>query len=139
MTKKTARQKLLDGKKQPKKVRLEYDFSRIPARSLMFVGTPQIVDQYIRDIPYGTTRTIMAMRRELARKRKCDATCPVSTAFFVRIAAEAALEDIEAGKELSEVTPFWRLLSSTDKITKKLPIDPQWVDEQRGLEKVAAK
>jgi len=74
------------------------------------------------------------MRRELARRRKCDATCPVSSSIFIRIAAQAAITDLENGKSINEVTPFWRLLTSKDKIAKKLTIDSQWLDLQRELE-----
>lgn len=130
----TAREKL-DRKKEPKKVLLDYDFAGIKSGSWMFVGTPQIVDQYVRAIPFGETRSITAMRRQLARRRKCDDTCPVSTAIFVRTVAEAALEEIQEGKPLSEVTPFWRLISSKDKVTSKLGTDPQWIDDQRQMEK----
>jgi len=77
------------------------------------------------------------MRKQLARKRGCDETCPVSTAFFVRTVAEAALEDLAEGKPLSEVTPFWRLISSKDKVVAKLPTDPEWLDAQRAMEKEA--
>lgn len=35
---------------------------------------------------------------------------------------------------LSEVTPFWRVLTSQDTITKKLPINLDWVDLQRAME-----
>ncbi len=124
-------------KKEPKKVRLEYDVSGIKAGSVMFVGTPEIIDEYIRSIPYGETRTILAMRRQLARKRGCDATCPVSTSFFIRTVAEAALEDIGEGRPLSEVTPFWRLITSQDKIASRLPTDPAWLDQQRMSEKTS--
>jgi hypothetical protein len=129
----SAREKM-KRKKQPKKVRLEYDFSGIKSGSLMFVGTPEIVDEYIRTIPYGETRTILAMRRQLARKRGCDATCPVSTSFFIRLVAEAALEDLAEGKPMAEVTPFWRLISSSDRIASRLPTDPSWLDQQRRIE-----
>ena len=100
----------------------------------MFVATPQIVDEYIRRIPFGETRTIVRLRNELARKHRCDAACPMSTSIFVRIAAEAALEDLAEGASTDEVTPFWRVLTSKDKITKKLAVDPDWVDQQRTLE-----
>jgi hypothetical protein len=135
MAKKMTEKEKLQRKKEPKKVILEYDFSGIKAGSLMFVGTPQIVDEYIRKIPYGETRSITAMRKQLARKRGCDDTCPVSTSFFVRTVAEAALEDIADGLSLNEVTPFWRLISSRDKVTSKLRTDPTWIDEQRNLER----
>lgn len=121
-------------KKEPKTVRLEFDFSGIPAGSLMFVATPEIIEDYIRRIPFGETRSLIAMRREIARRRKCDATCPVSTAIFVRMIAETALKDLASGTPISEVTPFWRLVSSADKIAKRLPTDPAWIDTQRALE-----
>lgn len=121
-------------KKSPKKVLLEYDFGGIKAGQTMFVGTPLIVDGYIKKIPYAETRTIRGLRNEMARNNKCDASCPVSTSIFIRMVAEASIEEMNEGKQTSEVAPFWRLLTSEDKITKKLPIDPQWVDRQRELE-----
>jgi hypothetical protein len=122
------------AKKEPKTVRLEFDFAGIPAGSLMFVATPDIIEDYMRRIPRGETRSILAMRREIARRRKCEATCPVSTAIFVRMVAERALKDIAAGQPVSDVAPFWRLISSSDKIAKRLPADPAWIDTQRALE-----
>ena len=70
----------------------------------------------------------------MARRNKCDATCPVSSSIFIRMVAEAAIEEMNEGKTVNDVAPFWRLLTSEDKITKKLPIDPDWVDRQRELE-----
>ena len=134
MAKASAREKLARDK-QPKKVRLDHDFSGMKAGSLMFVGTPMMVDGYIRDIPFGETRTINALRNHLARRNKCDATCPVSTAIFVRMAAQAAIEAMNEGAPVSEVTPFWRLISGQDKVAKKLDVDPAWIDDQRALEK----
>ena len=136
MSKKLSAREKLQRKKEPKKVRLDYDFDGIKSGQLMFVGTPQIVDAYVQSIPYGETRTILAMRNQLARKRKCDATCPVSTAIFVRMVAEAVIEDIADGKPLSEVSPIWRLISTADKVAGKLPTDPKWLDDQRALEAV---
>ena len=130
---KSAREKLT-ADKATKIVTLDYNFGGLKAGQKMFVGTPQIVADYIRNIPAGTTRTIPAMRMQLARRRRCDGTCPVSTAIFVRIAAEVALEDLASGKAVSDVIPFWRILTGDDKIAKKLKIDPAWIDEQRALE-----
>ncbi|MEL7430685.1 MAG: hypothetical protein AAFN43_11890 [Pseudomonadota bacterium] len=125
----------LHKKKAPKKVKLEYDFAGIKAGQMMFVGTPLIVDDYIRKIPHGSTRSIPALRNELARRNKCDAACPVSTSIFIRMVGEAALEELAEGKPVSEVAPFWRVLTGKDKITGKLKVDPEWVDQQRNLEK----
>ena len=130
---KSAREKLAQ-KKEPKKVVLGGDFSGIKAGQKMFVATPQIVADYIQKIPHGETRTIERMRKDIARRRKCDASCPVSTAIFVRIAAEAAIEDMDDGKTPADVIPFWRLISSNDKVAKKLNIDSAWIDQQRAQE-----
>ncbi len=124
----------LNSDKQPKMVVLDKDFAGVKQGQRLFVATPKIVDDYIRSIPYGETRTIERMRRDMARRRKCDASCPVSTAIFIRIAAQAAVDEMNAGKEMSEVSPFWRLLKSSDKITKKLSVDSAWVDQQRLAE-----
>lgn len=130
---KSARERL-QQKKTLKKVVLDQDFAGIRKGQRMLVGTPQMIDSYIREIPSGETRTIQRLRNELARREGCDAACPVSTAIFVRIAAEAAIEDMNDGSTLADVAPFWRLLAPGDKITARLPIDPAWLARQRELE-----
>ncbi len=135
---KTALEKLAQ-KKDRKIVVLDHEFAGIKAGQKMFVATPQIVDRYIRAIPYGETRSVVRLRNELARRHRCDAACPMSTSMFVRISAEAALEELGQGAPLDTVAPFWRVLTSADKITKKLNVDPAWVDRQRDLETRAAR
>jgi len=130
---KTAKERL-NTKKRSKIVVLEKDFAGVKKGQTLFVATPKIVDEYIKKIPYGETRTIVRMRRELARRRKCDATCPVSSAIFIRLSAQAAIDDLEGGVSVDEVAPFWRLLTSKDKITQKLTIDNKWLDLQREVE-----
>jgi hypothetical protein len=115
----------LKVKKLPKRVKLDKDFAGIKAGSMLFVGTPQIIDAYMRKVPYGETRTIERLRRELARQNQCDATCPVSTAIFLRISAQAAIEQMNKGIASSEVTPFWRVIEAGSTIGNKLSIDSQ--------------
>ena len=129
----TATEKLC-RKKTEKKVRLESDFAGIRAGQMMFVATPLIVDAYIRAIPEGEHRTVPGMRNELARRNKCDASCPVSTAIFTRMSADAAIEQMGDGKSPDEVAPFWRILRPTDKIAKRLDIDPDWIAARRAME-----
>ena len=124
--------------KQEKVVILDKDFAGIKAGKSLFVGTPKLVDNYIKNIPFGQQRTIMRLKNELARKNKADAMCPVSTAIFIRISAQAAIDDINNGVALSKVTPFWRVLSSEDKISKKLAIDLTWLDALRQSEQSEA-
>ncbi len=133
MAKKTAREKLA-AEKQPKKVVMDKSWAGMQPGQTMLVATPLIVDAYIRDIPHGATKSIAEMRDELAVQQDCAGTCPMSTSIFVRMVAEAALEDLEDGKAVSDVSPFWRMISSQDKMTKKLNIDAAWIDEQRALE-----
>ncbi|MEM8984956.1 MAG: hypothetical protein AAGC71_18245 [Pseudomonadota bacterium] len=130
---KTATERL-NAKKQPKKVVLEKDFAGIKAGTRMLVGTPQMVDNYVRKIPFGETRTIPRLRNELARRHRCDAMCPVSTAIFLRVVADAALESLEAGSAIADVTPFWRAVAPDDKLVKKLDVDSAWIEHQRALE-----
>lgn len=124
----------LKQKKDKKKVILDKDFAGIKAGQLMLVGTPQMIDAYIRKIPKGKFKSMRQLRNELARRNKCDATCPVSTAIFVRISAEAALEDLENGAALTDITPFWRVVAPEDKMVAKLNVDEHWISQQRQSE-----
>jgi len=124
----------LNSHKEFRKAVLDKDFPGIKKGQQLFIVTPKIIDDYINKIPVGEVRTIERMRRELARRWKSDATCPVSSAIFIRISAQAAIDDMENGKAVSEVTPFWRLLTSKDKIAKRLSLDPDWLDLQRAAE-----
>lgn len=131
---KSATQKLA-AKKQLKKVVLENDFAGIRAGQRMLVATPKLVDDYIRRVPFGEIRSIRRLRNELARRHGCDAACPVSTAIFLRIAAEAALESLEEGTPVSDITPFWRVVDPDDKLVARLPVDSDWIRHQRAIER----
>ena len=133
MAKKTAREKLAQ-KKDIKKVLMDKAFGGIKPGEMMLVATPQMVDTYIRQIPFGQSRTLPELRADLAATEGCHGTCPMSTSIFVRMVAEAALEDLADGKTVSEVSPFWRVMTSKDKIAKRLDLDAVWIDEQRALE-----
>ena len=122
-------------KRVPKKVMLDKSFAGVKAGQMLFVGTPQVVADYVSAIPHGETASVIKMRNQLARRHKCDAMCPASTAIFLRIAAEYAIEEMENGKTASQVIPFWRVIEPDDKIAKRLPIDPQWIADQRALER----
>ncbi len=130
---KTATERLNEPKTHKVTI-LHTDFAGMKKGQKMFVGTPKMVDDYIQKIPYSETRSIERLRNEMARRRKCDVMCPVSTAIFVRISAQAALEQLEGGASLSEVTPFWRLVAPDSRIAKKLNVDSRWIAEQRAAE-----
>ena len=121
-------------KRAPKKVQLEKDFAGIRAGQWMFVGTPQIVAKYLEKIPVGETVSIPKLRNQIARRHRCDAMCPVSTAIFLRIVADWAVEELDAGVPPDKVIPFWRAIGPDDKIAKKIAIDSQRLAALRAAE-----
>jgi 6-O-methylguanine DNA methyltransferase, DNA binding domain len=123
-----------EKKRLPKKVMLSADFAGVKAGTMLYIGTPQIVADYISKIPKGETCSMVKLRNQLARRNNCHAMCPVSTAIFLRIAADYAIDQMTTGKSPQEVMPFWRVISSKDKIAGKLKIEPSWLDHQRQLE-----
>lgn len=102
--------------------------------SMLYVTTPLEVKAYIEAIPMGHARTVSDMRQDLAAKAKADTTCPMTSAIFVRIVAEAALDEMRAGKSALEITPFWRLIDETSPIAKRLSCDADFIAHQKHLE-----
>ncbi len=121
-------------KKEPKRVVLETKFAGIPAGSMLYVATPDIVAAYIRKIPVGTIRSIEQVRRDLAKNNKADATCPVSTSIFLKMVAQDALAALAEGMDRDAVTPFWRVIDPGSKIADRLGLDAEWITHQRTLE-----
>ena len=113
-------QEKLDNGRAPKVVRLDKAFAGIPAGADMLVSTPREVEALIKNIPEGRTVPPEELRHKLAAKHGADATCPVSTGIFLRIASEAAWEEIRQGKDPSEVAPFWRAVPLGSPLAKKL-------------------
>ncbi len=132
---KTWRQKLEGG--QPAHVEiLSKPYGGAPEGAKMLVATPRLIDDYIRNIPAGQSRTVAQMRLDLAVTYGADISCPISTSIFTRIAAEAALEEIESGKLLSEVTPFWRVVDEKSPIANKLSCGADMIRTQRAREAI---
>jgi hypothetical protein len=85
-------------------------------------------------VPKGETRTVEAMRADLAKRAKADGTCPLTTGIFARIAAEVATDAMEAGKKPAQVTPFWRVIDPASPLAKKLRVGPDFIRRQRAAE-----
>jgi hypothetical protein len=130
---KTWKQKLDGGKPAHVEV-LNKPFGGAPPGAKMLVGTPRLVDDYMRRVPEGQARTVAQMRADLAKEHGADIACPLSTSIFARIAAEAALEDMQAGKPSAEVTPFWRVVDENSTVAKKLSCGPEFIAIKRQLE-----
>lgn len=103
----------------------------------IFIATPILVRDYMKKIRKGSSRTIEEMRNEFAKANKADATCPMTSSIFARIAAEAALEEMEDGKPVEKITPFWRLIDAKSPIAKKLSCGATFVAKMRRAEGIA--
>ena len=126
--------KRFDTAKPPKTLVLHTDFAGIKTGTIMYIGSPGTIANYISRIPAGEVRSIERMRNELARKNDAQATCPVTTAIYLKVVAEVALADLAEGKPSTAVVPFWRVIEPESKIAKKLSCDSQAIEHYRLLE-----
>lgn len=124
----------LNRAKSSKRVVLKTDFAGLNAGSSMFVATPKIVNDYVNQLPVGQFISMPELRADLAIEHDCDATCPLTTAIFLRLVAEAALEQLESGSEIENITPFWRVVAPGDQVSSRLPVDQQWLERRRNEE-----
>ena len=88
----------------------------------MFISTPKIIDDYIKNIPFGKSTELSTMRNDLAIEYQADKTCPVTIGIFLRIVSEASYEELKSGKGIEEVTPFWRIVNPKSKLANKLEL-----------------
>lgn len=85
----------------------------------MLIATPRLVEGLMRKATKGKLLTIGQIRERLAKDYGATTTCPLTTGIFTRIVAEAANEELEAGK--ARVTPFWRLIRDDGSLMEKFP------------------
>jgi len=85
----------------------------------MLIPRPLDVDGLIRCIPRGKIATVEQIRGRLAADFHADFTCPLTAGIFIRIAAEAAEEDLSRGE--TEITPCWRVIKADGSLNQKLP------------------
>jgi len=112
--------------------------SGFPPGSQMLIPTPSQVDDYIWSIPCGETRTTAQMAKDLAASAGADLTCPMCCGLFLRICAEKAYEEFEAGSPSGSITPFWRMISATPQIRKKLSFGSEFVDAMLATDSAEA-
>jgi hypothetical protein len=88
-------------------------------RGKMLIPRPLDVDALMRRIQKGKLATVEQIRERLAKDFNADLTCPLTAGIFIRIAAEAAEEDLSRGEK--EITPYWRVLKADGGLNEKLP------------------
>lgn len=117
---------------------IEKDFADIPAGASMLIATPQIIADYLTQIPKGYSTDVKKIRTDLANEYGAEYTCPVTTGIFLRTVAEFGYEQIEAGKSANEVPPFWRAIDKRSNTIKKLSFDTDFIMKQRETEGLPA-
>ena len=131
MAKKTAVEHIQDTTKQSKIVHsLPAGVKWAHEGASMVVSTPMEINQLMSGVPAGKLTTSERLRQNLAKHYKIDYTCPLSTGIFINIAGKAAVEMLDTGAKLNEVTPYWRTLKTGGALNPKFP---------GGLESHAAK
>jgi alkylated DNA nucleotide flippase Atl1 len=128
-TRKSWREKL-QGAHEARVVAIPVRMQKQHGKGTMLIPTPLDVDALIRKVPRGKVITLTQIREKLAREAGAKVTCPMVAGMFVRIAAEAAAEDMRAGK--SRITPYWRVIRDDGTLFEKLPGGP--MEQARYLE-----
>lgn len=114
--------------------RTDKKFADIPEGASMLIATPNIVDEYVKNIPEGTATDIKQMRRDLATEYNAEYTCPVTSGIFLRIVAENAYGELQKGKSIDHIAPFWRIIDMKSPAAKKLTFGIDFLREQRKKE-----
>ena len=118
-TSRTAWREKLEREDHSKIIQIPPKMVKRFGRGTMLIPKPLDVDALIRKIGKGSLITASQIRARLARDNKADVTCPITTGIFIRIAAEAAEEDLRNGKK--RVTPYWRVVRDDGSLMEKLP------------------
>ena len=116
---KTAREKLEANHGLPKVVDLPDKMQKTFGQGKMVIPAPLTVDALIRKVKKGKLVTPRLIRQALARDFKADVCCPLTTGIFIRICAEAAEEDLEAGRK--KITPWWRVVMDDGSLIARFP------------------
>lgn len=130
---KTWSEKLATG--QPHVVTLDRAYAGMPVGGRMLVSSPLELQAYLRrQLRPGTRIDLAELRSRLARLHGADGCCPMSTSIFLRIVAEHAWDQLEAGVPIEQLAPFWRVVDPAGPLAAKLRAGPRWIQEQRRAE-----
>ena len=99
----------------------------------MLIPNVTMIANSIRRVPPGQTRSLDAVRKELAALEGADATCPVTTQHHIRTIADAAVAAYEAGE--TDVVPFWRVIDPAKPNSKRLAGGAEFISKQLAKER----
>ena len=117
--KKSWQEKLHDSKYLPKVVKLTARQQKKWGKGTMAIPSPMEVDAIMKKVSPGKIITINRIREKVAKKHKATIGCPITTGIFSWIAAHAAEEAEQQGKE--NTNPYWRTLKNGGEINQKYP------------------
>jgi len=117
--KKSWTEKLADNKDFPRVEEITEKMSKRWGTGTVVIPAPMEVDELMRNVPEGKLVTINEIRAALAKRHKATICCPLTAGIFARIAAGAADERRQAGRE--DITPYWRTLRTGGVINPKYP------------------
>lgn len=120
--------------KLPHVVVLHTDFAGVKSGTTMLISSPSDIATYLTQIPKDETRTTAQLRNALAQNADAQSTCPVTTAIYLRVVAEVSLCDLEDGKQIDAVAPFWRVVTPDSKVAQKLSCGPEHVAQLIALD-----
>ena len=124
----------LRSKNEPHVEVLDKAYGGLLPGQKLFIASPLLVKQFMDGIGRGKTVSVVAMREQLAKRNKADGTCALSTGIFVRIAAEAAWEDLQRGMPADAITPFWRMVEPGSPLAGKLACGKEFILQMRAAE-----
>lgn len=90
-----------------------------PPGGSMIVSSPAEVYECMRLVPKGKLITLDTLRDALAVRHGTSIACPVSTAIFINVAAQASEDWTALGK--LDVAAWWRTLKSGGVLNERYP------------------
>lgn len=112
----------------------EHDYADVRAGTKVLISTPREIAEMLRRIPLGSEITFRELREVLARKHFALKACPITTGIYLHIVAEVALDEMADGTPISEVAPFWRVVTPSSNLAQKLSCGPAGVRALRANE-----
>jgi hypothetical protein len=133
--KKTWTERMNNGKEPELRI-MTMAYREVPAGSRMLVSTPVMVDNAIRNIPFGTKMEVAALRNAIAASHGADHLCPVSFGLNLRIVAESAYEQWQRGVPAANVTPVWRVIDPSGPFARKCSFPLSFLTDHRKQEDI---
>ena len=85
-----------------------------------FVPTAEQVEELVRAIPYGESRSVKDLRLDLADGQGADSACAVATGRHLRNLAQMVADQLAAGASVDAVAPIWRVLDESSPLLRRL-------------------